>query len=402
MKLAAGLSETERLYVEYFRAQRKGDDTRVRTIRFRLGQLAPDDPRVHSELGQQAFEEERFEDAVKGYSRAVELDPRSPALNMLGYSLVALGRYEEAYVALQRYSAQRPTEANPYDSLGEVALLAGRLEEAEQAFLRAAELDPRFRQAWHGVAQVRFFRGNRDGALKALERARTADGSDEHAIDLDEAKAWALLGEGRSGEALALVDAIEKDALARKELSRHAFAPVVRAQMLGELGRYEEALKQLPLARQRAMKPGVPGSLAMTIRRRALLRQLELEARQGRAADAEKTLTLLIEEAKKAEVKAELRSALFVARAAIAESKGELDGAAALYGKCDLRTAAYNYQFELRPEDSMCIYRLHQLEARRDPAAAEKVRAQFFATYRRDPMHLYAWMRLKQSPSAER
>ena len=61
---------------------------------------------------------ERYEEAIREYEKALELDPQHPAIHRnLGLALIRLGRYDEAVVHLQTVLRQVPNEPTAREAL---------------------------------------------------------------------------------------------------------------------------------------------------------------------------------------------------------------------------------------------------------------------------------------------
>jgi tetratricopeptide (TPR) repeat protein len=115
----------------------------------------------------------QYQQAVVAYGKLLEVEPEDAnALNQLGYAAAYAGSVDTGLDALRRYQALRPTEANPFDSQGDVNLLAGRLREAETSYLQAAKIDPNFESGgdlWK-AAMARLKSGDVAGADKLAQQ----------------------------------------------------------------------------------------------------------------------------------------------------------------------------------------------------------------------------------------
>ena len=103
------------------------------------------------------------------FERATAALPHSPGmLNLLGYSQVLNGHYEEGLRSFEGYVQLRPSEGNALDSLAEGLLVAGRLADAEKTFGAAAERG--YAGGRNGQALVQAVLGRYDEALADPER----------------------------------------------------------------------------------------------------------------------------------------------------------------------------------------------------------------------------------------
>ncbi len=85
----------------------------------------PDDKQFLLVLGQHYHQFGQFADAIASLKRAIEIDPLyKSAHNSLSYAYSEAGFLDSALAALDRYIQVAPGEANPYDSRGDILLLA--------------------------------------------------------------------------------------------------------------------------------------------------------------------------------------------------------------------------------------------------------------------------------------
>lgn len=105
-----------------------------------------------------------------------ELPSCGPALEILGEALLAAGRYDEAYGALQTAIFANETP-ELLMALGEVELHRGRAANARNLFRRAAESDPGNDRAWAALGLLAAARGDRVAAAAALDSALQANGT---------------------------------------------------------------------------------------------------------------------------------------------------------------------------------------------------------------------------------
>jgi len=125
--------------------------------------------------GMQLSREEKFEEAVPLFERAVELDSRlSAAYEELGYALYRLGRYEES-IAVSRAALKLLNGFGPYYNLGLVYVAQEKWAGANESFTKATGFCHRsswtesYSQAYYylGLSLARM--GKAEAAIKSLE-----------------------------------------------------------------------------------------------------------------------------------------------------------------------------------------------------------------------------------------
>lgn len=86
----------------------------------------------------------RFEDALKGFDRALADDPNEPrALMGRTLALARLNRFDAALEAATEIISRDPESGRAYDVRGAVYQMMGKWREAEVAFEKAIALEPR-------------------------------------------------------------------------------------------------------------------------------------------------------------------------------------------------------------------------------------------------------------------
>jgi Flp pilus assembly protein TadD len=170
---AGAMPQVERVLVEMEAANLRGDSAASVTALTALAALQPNDPAVWSSLGESYMRRRQYQQAVAAFRKLLEVEPEDVnALNQLGYAAAYAGSFDSGLDALRRYQALRSTEANPFDSQGDVNLLAGRLREAETFYLQAAKIDPNFESGgdfWK-AAVARLMSGDVAGADKLAQQ----------------------------------------------------------------------------------------------------------------------------------------------------------------------------------------------------------------------------------------
>ncbi|MFQ5865620.1 MAG: tetratricopeptide repeat protein, partial [bacterium] len=91
----------------------------------------PNDIETRMQLANLLLKQRHYNRALEEYEAILELDPnRKLVYNQLGYVHAYRGDFTTALKYLEKYAQLAPDEPNPYDSKGEILMMAGRLEEA--------------------------------------------------------------------------------------------------------------------------------------------------------------------------------------------------------------------------------------------------------------------------------
>jgi Flp pilus assembly protein TadD len=119
--------------------------------------LAPDHWFPHLLLGEALHAAGRREEAIRAYSRVIELRPEeAAAYQKLALGYAEQGRYPEARETFERLRRLDPASSIPPNGLGAIALLTNDPAAARAYFLEALRLDPpnvRARQALAAMAE---------------------------------------------------------------------------------------------------------------------------------------------------------------------------------------------------------------------------------------------------------
>lgn len=284
----------------------------------RAQQVSPNEPAVLGGLGTLASRQGRHEQAIEWIQEALEQQPEADSLNyVLGQSLRAVGRVDEARAALrrnkqgltrfpdpwvdrlgrdnvssmalmheansamrrgemdragslyQRFLLRQPDDALATYNLGLTQLARQQREEGFASLRRAIELDPEFSAPHFFLASALAEDGLMEDALVHYRRAHELDPNE---ADVLAEYATALAQTGRSREALALLEpAVAEQPRAHQLRLRYAVVLIT-------LGRVDESRPML----ETLSRPGVENA----IQAEALYHRALLDLRAGRAGDA--------------------------------------------------------------------------------------------------------------------
>lgn len=99
--------------------------------------------REHFDKGVELANNNQYEEAVAEFKEALELDPEQPAVHSrLGDAYKHLEKYAEAEASFKKAIELDPANGNLYSNLGDVLARQGKKEESVEAFKKAAEMNP--------------------------------------------------------------------------------------------------------------------------------------------------------------------------------------------------------------------------------------------------------------------
>lgn len=98
--------------------------------------------------GLDLYNEEKFNDSLQAYNRALELDPNdSEAWNNKGIDEGLLGRYDDALVSFGNAVAINESYAEAWYNMGVIYDFKGYYQTAVQAYKKATQLNPSYQKA---------------------------------------------------------------------------------------------------------------------------------------------------------------------------------------------------------------------------------------------------------------
>jgi len=138
------------------------------------GSLAsnPDQPSVHSNLGNVLKQMQRYREAEQAYRSALRLEPgHIDAIRNLGLLLAVMERDGEAVDLLEAAVEQRPRDVGVWTTLGQCYRRLGELERSLACFQQALEIRPRHTNALAGLGQTLRMLGRPDEAAECFDSA---------------------------------------------------------------------------------------------------------------------------------------------------------------------------------------------------------------------------------------
>ena len=139
-------------------------------------QRTPASYRVH-ELSDEIFEvQNRYDEAIAEYNKAIELNPRAPDLHFrLGRAILLAGHNTDslpkAAAAFQDELKLNPEDGACEFQLGQIAQVEGKKPEAKAHFEKALALSPQFVQAMIALGKIETLDKHYDRAITLLTKA---------------------------------------------------------------------------------------------------------------------------------------------------------------------------------------------------------------------------------------
>lgn len=371
---SAALPEAERTDIEASLAFQEGDAAKGIALLQKVAELAPDDWRAQLHYGASVIGTD-LPAATAALTRATELAPEQGApWNLLGYARAMAKDYDGAIAAFDAYIKADPTEANPYDSKGEILLRAGRLDEAEAAFLKAAEIDPSFWMSLDAAAQARILKGDTAGGFAALDLAEAAATMPIDVADVRFHRAWTKFATGDAAGAEAVLADLDTYTTEHALPAQHASVSLTRAQMAMFAGNGDGTMAQL--AEEATRATGLEGADADGLTLQAEALALATEAKAGKIDEAAARLATVDALTTRNPLSQDVG---LTAHGALDLARGDAAGAVATLTKCHDQAAVCGMYLAMAQEKAG------------DAAAAEATRERVRTLGLRDGSYLGVW-----------
>ncbi|MBB5340721.1 tetratricopeptide repeat protein [Tunturiibacter gelidoferens] len=197
-------------------------------------ELDPKDTHAYYDWGIALDSEGKQEEAIAKYQKTVELDPKYVnAYYNWGIALHSEGKHEEAIAKYQKTVELDPKYVNAYYNWGIALHSEGKHEEAIAKYQKTVELDPKYVNAYYNWGMALDGEGKHEEAIAKYQKTVELDPKYVNAY-----YNWgnALNNEGKHQEAIAKYQtAIELD-------PKYAFAYYNWGTALNNEGKYEEAI----------------------------------------------------------------------------------------------------------------------------------------------------------------
>lgn len=150
-------------------ATNAGDFAKAETYWTQIIEQFPDNPAALSNRGNARVSQNKLEDAIADYNKAVKLAPSAtdPYLNR-GTALEGLGKWEDAIADYNHVLELDPKDAMAYNNRGNAEAGLGQWESAIADYRKAADTAPNFAFARANYALALYQTGQRDEAIRNM------------------------------------------------------------------------------------------------------------------------------------------------------------------------------------------------------------------------------------------
>jgi tetratricopeptide (TPR) repeat protein len=184
-------------------------------------------------MGLVSLQTAQYDHAVEWLARAIRQDPKPEYLASLGRTLQRQQRYDDALKLFDKAIQLRPDSAELWRDVGDVLAELGRTDHALQSFQNALKHDPRDRDAADKSASLLFGSGRLEEAIAGFTRC--AQLRPDHAPTL-QMRALAQFGLNRFAEGLADIERAHAFDPGNADICNNAGV------FLQKLGRHQDAL----------------------------------------------------------------------------------------------------------------------------------------------------------------
>jgi tetratricopeptide (TPR) repeat protein len=161
-------TERESLYIEasYAGFIEENWEKYGRVLNF-MAQKYPNEKRVYTELGYFFSRNGLSDEAIKVYSKSLQLDPNySEALCGMAYTYLEMEAYNKALQYFKRHQSVYPDDANTHDTMADIYFYMGNHDAAIVSYKKALQISPDFVSSAMKLSYLYALREEYDDALQ--------------------------------------------------------------------------------------------------------------------------------------------------------------------------------------------------------------------------------------------
>jgi len=239
------ISEGEKLFILGINEELNNRYGEAREIYKKLVVLFPGDKRAHGQLAWHYYRGGEFQSAIDSYKKAFEIDSNfAPTYNMIGYCYSNLDNFNEAEIALKKYSELMPDEANPHDSYAEILMKQGKFDESIKEYQKALSIDPNFSVSFIGLGTDFVFKGNYEKGREQFQKLLDAPYDDGYRTIAYESLAYSYIFENKYHDAINELQKAYDLAKMNEDFTGMSGYISMIGDILLEYGKHDEARKK--------------------------------------------------------------------------------------------------------------------------------------------------------------
>ncbi len=123
-----------------------------------------------------SFRQKKYRESINYFTKARDFSPQSAqALYVTGLAHSGLHEKDKAKVAFAEAIAADPTDARPYNALGDIQRLSGDYGKSIVTYQRSIEADPTYMESYGDLARVKFDTQDLESIVPLLQKALKID-----------------------------------------------------------------------------------------------------------------------------------------------------------------------------------------------------------------------------------
>ena len=148
----------------------------ARTLGTKPEQAAKALAQLHQKAALNSFRQKKYRESIDYFTKARDFSTQSAqALYVMGLAHSGLHEKDQAKVAFAEAIAADPTDARPYNALGDIQRLSRDYGKAIVTYQRAIEADPAYMESYGDLARLKFNTQDTEGVVPLLQKALKID-----------------------------------------------------------------------------------------------------------------------------------------------------------------------------------------------------------------------------------
>ena len=208
---------------------------------------------LYQKAARNSFRQKKYREVIDYFTKARDYGPQSAqSLYIMGLAYSGLHEKDKAKVAFAESIAADPTDAKPYNALGDIQRLSRDYGKSIVTYQRSIEADPTYMESYGDLARIKFNTQDIEGVVPLLQKALKIVAEYAELLDLakegkTEELQKALKKKAEYAELLDLAKEGKTEELQKvlKKIAEYAEGYRLLGIALNQLGRFHEAIAPL-------------------------------------------------------------------------------------------------------------------------------------------------------------